>query len=129
LSGVFAAGQGFCRIDWDNQMNKLSDIFHREDVISLLRQQMVQSRFGIQSLSLFGSVARNEATATSDLDFVVDFEGVVTFDRYMDLKIFLEDLFNRKIDLAIEGSLKPQIRQRVFEEAILIPREEISDVS
>jgi uncharacterized protein len=129
LSGVFAAGQGFCRIDWDNQMNKVSDIFHREDVISLLRQQMVQSRFGIQSLSLFGSVARNEATATSDLDFVVDFEGVVTFDRYMDLKIFLEDLFNKKIDLAIEGSLKPQIRQRVFEEAILIPRGDISDVS
>jgi uncharacterized protein len=110
-------------------MNKVSDIFHREDVISLLRQQMVQSRFGIQSLSLFGSVARNEATATSDLDFVVDFEGVVTFDRYMDLKIFLEDLFNKKIDLAIEGSLKPQIRQRVFEEAILIPRGDISDVS
>lgn len=110
-------------------MNKLSDILHREDIISLLRQQMVQSRFGIQSLSLFGSVARNEATATSDLDFVVNFEGVVTFDRYMDLKIFLEDLFNKKIDLAIEGSLKPQIRQRVFEEAILIPREEISDVS
>lgn len=110
-------------------MNKLSDIFHREDVIFLLRQQMVQSRFGIQSLSLFGSVARNEATATSDLDFVVDFEGVVTFDRYMDLKIFLEDLFNKKIDLAIKGSLKPQIRERVFEEAILIPREEISDVS
>jgi uncharacterized protein len=95
-------------------MNKLSDIFHREDVISLLRQQMVQSRFGIQSLSLFGSVARNETTATSDLDFVVDFEGVVTFDRYMDLKIFLEDLFNKKIDLAITSG---RLRQRGFTQA------------
>ena len=86
------------------------------------------SKFGIKSLYLFGSVARNEATKDSDLDFVVDFEGGVTFDKYMDLKIFLEDLFVRKIDLAIlqgrryaiEGSLKPQIRQRVVEEAILV---------
>jgi uncharacterized protein len=67
---------------------------------------------------LFGSVARNEATQESDLDFIVDFEGVVTFDRYMDLKIFLEDLFGKKIDLAIEESLKPQIRQKIVEEAI-----------
>jgi uncharacterized protein len=35
--------------------------------------------FGIKSLALFGSVARNEATQESDLDFIVDFEGVVTF--------------------------------------------------
>jgi uncharacterized protein len=36
----------------------------------------------------------------------------------MDLKIFLEDLFGKKIDLAIEESLKPQIRQKIVEEAI-----------
>ncbi len=51
-----------------------------------------------------------------------------SIDRYMDLKIFLEDLFNKKIDLAIEDSLKPQIRQRVFAEAILISRGDINDV-
>jgi uncharacterized protein len=39
-------------------------------------------------------------------------------NRYMDLKIFLEDLFGKKIDLAIEESLKPQIRQKIVEEAI-----------
>ena len=73
--------------------------------------EALPTRFGIKSLALFGSVARNEATQESDLDFIVDFEGVVTFDRYMDLKIFLEDLFGKKIDLAIEDTLKPQIRQ------------------
>ena len=87
------------------------------------------SKFGIKSLFLFGSVARNEANQESDLDFIVDFEGSVTFDRYMDLKIFLEDLFDRQIDLAIEGSLKPQIRQRVVEEAILVSRSDASNVT
>ena len=93
-------------------------ILDRDDIISILQEQMVRSRFGIKSLFLFGSVARNKSTPESDLDFVVDFDGVITFDRYMDLKIFLEDLFCKKIDLAIEDSLKPQIRQKILEEAI-----------
>ena len=99
-------------------MKNLPSILGRDDIISILREQMVRSRFGIKSLFLFGSVARNEATQESDLDFIVNFDGVITFDRYMDLKIFLEDLFDKKIDLAIEDTLKPQIRQKIFEEAI-----------
>ena len=110
-------------------MNRASQIFRREDVIAILRGQMMLSKFRIKSLFLFGSVARNEANQESDLDFIVDFEGSATFDRYMDLKIFLEDLFDRQIDLAIEGSLKPQIRQRVVEEAILVSRGDASNVT
>ena len=110
-------------------MNRASQIFRREDVIAILQGQMMLSKFGIKSLFLFGSVARNEANQESDLDFIVDFEGSVTFDRYMDLKIFLEDLFDRQIDLAIEGSLKPQIRQRIVEEAILVSRGDASNVT
>jgi uncharacterized protein len=63
-------------------------------------------------------MVRNEAIQESDLDFIVNFDGAITFDRYMDLKIFLEDLFGKKIDLAIEDTLKPQIRQKILEEAI-----------
>jgi uncharacterized protein len=99
-------------------MNNSQSILDRNDIMATLQGQMVRSRFGIKSLFLFGSVARNEATQESDLDFVVDFDGTITFDRYMDLKIFLEDLFGKKIDLAIEDSLKPQIRQKILEEAI-----------
>jgi uncharacterized protein len=99
-------------------MENSPSILDRDDIVSILREQMVRSRFGIKSLLLFGSVARNEATQESDLDFVVNFDGMITFDRYMDLKIFLEDLFGKKIDLAIEDTLKPQIRRKIFEEAI-----------
>jgi uncharacterized protein len=99
-------------------MNNSQSILDRDDIVTILREQMVRSRFGIKSLLLFGSVARNEATQESDLDFIVDFDGTITFDRYMDLKIFLEDLFGKKIDLAIEDTLKPQIRAKILEEAI-----------
>lgn len=74
--------------------------------------------FGVRSLALFGSVARDEATAASDLDFLVEFEGAATFDRYMDLKFFLEDLFHRPVDLVTKRSLKPLIAESVLAEAI-----------
>jgi uncharacterized protein len=99
-------------------MNNSPSILDRDDIVTILREQMVRSRFGVKSLLLFGSVVRNEATQESDLDFVVNFDGTITFDRYMDLKIFLEDLFGKKIDLAIEDTLKPQIRAKILEEAI-----------
>ncbi len=75
---------------------------------------------GIKSLELFGSVARNEATESSDLDFLVEFDGPATFDRYMELKFFLEELFDRSIDLVTKRSLKPQLQATVLEEAIRV---------
>jgi len=44
----------------------------------------------------------------------------VTFDRYMDLKIFLEDLFARRVDLVIRRTLKPRIRTTVEEETVFV---------
>lgn len=90
-------------------------------VLSTLREnhEIIRS-FGVQSLALFGSVARDEATATSDLDFLVEFEGEITFDRYMDLKFFLEDLFKQKIDLVIKQDLKPQIREAILNQAVYV---------
>jgi uncharacterized protein len=74
-------------------------------------------RFGVKSLGLFGSVARGEGTASSDLDFVVEFERN-TFDAYMGLKEFLEDLFDCPVDLVLAHTLKPRLREPVLRETI-----------
>ena len=74
----------------------------------------------VKSLSTFGSVARNEATENSDIDFIVEFEGATTFDKYMDLKIFLEDTLQIEVDLATLRSLKPQIKTNINKEAIRV---------
>lgn len=83
---------------------------HREAVLA----------FNVRSMSLFGSVARNEATPHSDLDFLVEFEGIATLDGYMDLKYFLEDIFGCSVDLITRRTLKPIISQAVLEEAIRV---------
>ena len=63
---------------------------------------------------------KGEATDNSDLDLLVEFEGNVTFDNYMDLKFLLEDLFKRKIYLVIKEDIKPQIRERILEETVYV---------
>jgi uncharacterized protein len=78
---------------------------------------IVRERFGVRELAVFGSVARGEATAASDLDVLVDFDGPATFDRFMGLKVFLEDTFGRKVDLVTRPALKPRIRDRILAEA------------
>ena len=73
--------------------------------------------FGVRRLGLFGSAARGEATESSDLDFLVELE-VKTFDNYMDLKFFLEELFNCKVDLVMKDAIKPRLREPILKEAI-----------
>jgi hypothetical protein len=91
------------------------------DVLQLITQnRQAILNFGVSSLALFGSVASDSATVGSDLDFLVEFEGETTFDRYMDLKFFLEDLFDVPVDLVTKHSLKKEISQRVLQEAIYV---------
>lgn len=76
--------------------------------------------FGVRSLSLFGSVVRGNDTPESDLDFIVEFEKK-SFDSYMDLKLFLEELFGRRVDLVLADGIKPQLRTAILREAIHAP--------
>lgn len=76
--------------------------------------------FGVKSLAVFGSVARGKAKAGSDLDLLVDFNAPATFDQYMTLKFFLEDLFECRVDLVTRKALKPRLRSHVEKEAILV---------
>ena len=77
-------------------------------------------RFGVRDLALFGSCARGEQSASSDLDFLVALKQK-SFDAYMDLKFFLEDLFQTHVDLVLTDSLKPRLRDRILEECIHAP--------
>ena len=100
-----------------SQTNK--QLLTTETVLQTLRAQPnLFAQFKIKTLALFGSTARNQATAASDLDFLVEFDADPTLDLYMDLKFFLEDLFEKKVDLVIKTDIKPQIADRVLAEVI-----------
>jgi uncharacterized protein len=89
-----------------------------EQVLATLREQAPRLQaLGVLRLGIFGSVARGESGEGSDLDLLVSLDRL-TFDRYMDLKIFLEDLFVCHIDLVPEESLDPRLREAVYGELI-----------
>jgi uncharacterized protein len=93
----------------------------RDQAIAILKQceQSLKS-FGVKSLAIFGSVARDEAHPESDIDILVEFSEPPTFDRYMDLKFYLEDPLGQSVDLVSHKMLKPQIRQAVENGAIRV---------
>ncbi len=76
--------------------------------------------FGVASLKLFGSHSRDQARPDSDVDFLVAFDPPVTFDRYMDLKFFLEDVLARRVDLVTEGGLRPELRPHIEQDAVRV---------
>jgi hypothetical protein len=70
---------------------------------------------------VFGSAARDAMSATSDVDVLVEFDTPPGFDRYFDLKFFLEELIGRPVDLVTRGGLRNELRERVEAEAINVP--------
>lgn len=87
------------------------------DILPLICEQagVLKARFAVRKIGLFGSTIRGEARPDSDVDVLVEFE-VPTFDHYMDLKFYLEELFNRPVDLVTIASLKPRLRESILRE-------------
>jgi uncharacterized protein len=81
----------------------------------------IRRRFAVKDLAIFGSVARDEAKADSDLDVLVTFEGSADFDRFMDLRFYLEDMFDAAVDLVTPNALRREWKSRIQREAIHVP--------
>jgi len=93
----------------------------REKILKILEENQNTIRsYGVKRLGLFGSCARGECSEASDLDFVVEFDKK-SFDLYMDLKAFLEDLFGCQVDLVLADTIKPRLRTTILEEAVHVP--------
>ena len=79
------------------------------------RQELV-TRFGVQSLALFGSVVRNEANDDSDIDMLVEFSRPTGYFGLVALQDYLTEILQQPVDLGTLRSLKPRVRIRVERE-------------
>ena len=96
-------------------------VLNKENILKALSDNRDTLRkYSVKSIGLFGSYAREENNQSSDLDFVVEFDKK-TFDAYMDLKYFLEGLFEKPVDLVIAGALKPRLKPIILKETIHAP--------
>lgn len=94
----------------------------KRDVMRILKKQRkeLEEYFNVASLSLFGSVARDEASADSDVDLLVEFNMPVGLFQFIELQQRLEELLGCKVDLGTSRSLKPRIKDQVLQEAIRV---------
>ncbi len=89
----------------------------KEQVTELMRRERetLRQRFGVRRIGLFGSAARGEESPGSDIDILVEFDEM-TFERYMDLKFFLEDHLGRGVDLVPADCIKPRLQEPILRE-------------
>ena len=85
---------------------------HRERIRSL----------GVRRIGVFGSLVRGEEREESDIDILIEFEeGRRSFDTYMDLKFFLEDLFGRRVDLVDRDTIIPALEPYILRSVRYVP--------
>ena len=94
---------------------------NRQEILDQLRQSEPALRErGVAHAALFGSRARGDDRADSDIDIMIEIAPQANIDlfQYVDIKHYLEDLLGARVDVANRDYLKPQIRPRAEREAI-----------
>ncbi|MGK0617735.1 nucleotidyltransferase family protein [Meiothermus cerbereus] len=91
-----------------------------EELLHVKREEILKvcAKYGARNVRVFGSVARGEADEQSDLDLVVDFEPSRSLLDHAGLWLELQELVGVKVDVVSSRGIKPQIRERVLQEAV-----------
>jgi predicted nucleotidyltransferase len=103
-------------------MSQNAPTMNRAEILTALEahRAVIAARYGVRRLGLFGSAARDELRPDSDIDVLVEFDGPATFDRYFNLKDFLESTLGRTVDVVTAGGLKPRARRHVEQDLIRV---------
>lgn len=78
----------------------------------------ILKKYGVKKAAVFGSYARGAAKKTSDIDIVVEIEKDISLLDFAGLKLEIEDVLGRKVDLVEYSAIKPRIKERILEEQV-----------
>ncbi len=100
-----------CPIETNMQTNK--------DILNKLSQHAKKLRktFSVHRIGLFGSYVHGSADQDSDVDILVELDDP-SFDHYMDLKFYLENLFGTSVDLVLADTIKPRLQPIITREVV-----------
>jgi hypothetical protein len=95
----------------------------QEYIVSTIKAHKAElNLFGVQSIGLFGSYARNEQSDKSDIDLLIDFiPEKENFDNYMNICDYLDKLFkNEKVEIVTKNGLSPYIGPTILKEVLYV---------
>ncbi|HAN18768.1 MAG TPA: nucleotidyltransferase [Bacteroidales bacterium] len=75
--------------------------------------------YNVKEIGLFGSYSDNEQNEDSDIDILVEFEKPIGW-KFFTLEKYLEDIFNRKVDLVTRKALKKQLKDRIINQTLFL---------
>jgi len=78
---------------------------------------ILQEKFKVKDIGIFGSCVRGEESEESDVDILVEFSEPVGWE-FIDLVEFLEKVLGRKVDLVTIRALKPQLKEKILKEVM-----------
>jgi len=93
---------------------------NKHEIINFLveHKQELREKYGVTKIGLFGSYAKGEGKPGSDIDIAVEINSQNKYRSFFGLKRHLEKSFNNKVDLGIESTLKPVVREYILKEII-----------
>ncbi|PZV07646.1 MAG: DNA polymerase beta [Leptolyngbya sp.] len=83
-------------------------------------QSVLQERYQVIELGIFGSYARQEQTAASDVDVLVEFSQTPSLLKFINLENYLSDNLGVKVDLVHKTGLKPRLGKRILAEVLYL---------
>lgn len=90
-------------------------------VIELFKRNRVElDQRGVKSLGIFGSVVRGEATVSSDIDVLVEFNRPVGLFEFIRLKYYLEEITSCQVDLVTHDAIRPAMREAILSEVVYV---------
>ncbi len=96
---------------------------NKQSVLALLEEQKERIKAqGVKRLGVFGSIVHGEQRSDRDIDLLVEFEPAKkTFDNFIQLSFYLEELLKRHVELVTPESLSPYIRPYILDEVEYAP--------
>jgi len=82
------------------------------------KKEFLKNNYKVKDIKIFGSYARKEQTAKSDIDILVEFEKPISLIKFIELENYLSSILGKKVDLVSKKALKKNIRKRILTEAI-----------
>ena len=94
-------------------------MFSRDEILNIINSQMgkLKADYSVNQMGLFGSAVRGELTVHSDIDILVDLTEP-TFDHYMDLKFYLQEILKTEVDLVMKDTIKPRLKSVINKEVV-----------
>ncbi len=92
----------------------------KNEILAFLREKKsyLSKTYGVTSIGLFGSYARDEAREGSDIDIAVELKSENKFMNFFNLKYYLEEQLHKPIDIGIESTLKPVAKEYIKKDII-----------